>query len=78
MIEQAKFIYSALGKTLEKQRKTIEYQGIKQAEGLKSLSEENRELESIERPFPRDMGTNENKNGIDEIRKWEKKLNKKS
>ena len=30
MMEQAKFTYSPLGKTLEKQRKTIEDQGIRQ------------------------------------------------
>ena len=52
MIEQIKFTYSPLGKTLGKQRKTIEDQGIKQFEALKTLKpEENQELESIERLF---------------------------
>ena len=37
IIEQAKFTYSPLGKTFEKQIKTIEDQGIKQIEALKSL-----------------------------------------
>ena len=34
IIEQAKFIYSPLGKAFEKQIKTIEYQGIKLVEAL--------------------------------------------
>ena len=37
IIEQAKFTYSPLGKTFEKQIKTIEDQGIKQIEALKAL-----------------------------------------
>ena len=42
IIEQAKFIYYPLGKSFEKQIKTIVDQGIKQVETLKSLkSEEN-------------------------------------
>ena len=45
MIEQAKFAYSPLGKALEKQRKTIKYQGIKQVEALKALKPEE-ELET--------------------------------
>ena len=36
IIQQAKFNYSPLGKALEKQRKTIEYQGEKQADALKT------------------------------------------
>ena len=36
IIEQAKFTYSPLGKALEKQIKTIEYQGKKQVDALKS------------------------------------------
>ena len=35
MIEQAKFTYSPLGKAFEKQTKTIEDQGEKQADVLK-------------------------------------------
>ena len=38
IIEQAKFTYSPLGKSFEKQIKAIEDQGIKQAEALKTLS----------------------------------------
>ena len=37
LIEQAKFTYSSLGKAFEKQIKTIEDQGEKQVEALKSL-----------------------------------------
>ena len=37
MIQQAKFIYSPLGKTFEKQIKTIEDHGKKQVEALKDL-----------------------------------------
>ena len=37
MIEQAKFIYSTLGKALEEQTKTIEDQKRKQVEALKIL-----------------------------------------
>ena len=54
VIEQAKFTYSPLGKSFEKQRKTIEDQVeavkcLKPKEDLKYLKpEENQELESIE------------------------------
>ena len=45
IVEQAKFTYSPLGKAFEKQIKTIEDQGIKQAGALKALKpEENQEL----------------------------------
>ena len=37
VIEQAKFTYSSLGKTFEKQTKTIEHQGEKHVGALKSL-----------------------------------------
>ena len=37
IIEQAKFTYSPLGKPFEKQTKTIEDQGKKQADALKTL-----------------------------------------
>ena len=39
VIEQAKFTYSALGKALEKQRKTIEDQGEKQIKARKNRVE---------------------------------------
>ena len=40
MIEEAKFTYSPLGKTLGKQRKTIEDQDRKKVETLKHDSQE--------------------------------------
>ena len=46
IIEQAKFTYSRLGKTFEKQIKTIEDQGIKQVEALKALQTEEKDSES--------------------------------
>ena len=47
IIEQAKFIYSPLGKALEKQTKTIEDQGEKQVNALKSLESSDKQLPSI-------------------------------
>ena len=38
MIEQAKFVYSPLGKSFGKQTKTIEEEGKKQVEALKFKS----------------------------------------
>ena len=66
-IEQAKFAYSPVGKTFEKQTKTIEDRGKKQVEALKSLTEE--ELESIEGLFPENMRADKIKNKTDEIKK---------
>ena len=44
-------------------------------EALKALKpEKNQELEWIERLFPTNMRTDEIKNEIDEIRKWEEKI----
>ena len=76
IIEQAKFTYSPLGKAFEKQIKTIEDQEIKLVEALKVLKpEENKEdIKSIEESFPKDMRTNEIKNEIYEIKKWEEKI----
>ena len=73
MIKQAKFTYLPLGKALEKQRKTIEDQVIKQVEALEPLKPEE-ELESIEGLFPKNMRTDETKNEICEIKNWEEKI----
>ena len=88
IIEKAKFAYSSLGKAFEKEAKAIKDQGIKQGKALKSLKaeealkalkkEENQELKSIEGLFPKNMRTNKIKNKIDEIRKWEEKIEPKS
>ena len=75
IIEQAKFTYSPLGKAFEKQIKTIEDSGIKQVEALKALKqEENNEPESTEGIFPKGMRTNEIKDEIHEIKKWNDKI----
>ena len=74
MIEQAKFIYSDLGKAFEKQLKTIEDLEIKQVEALKPLKpEENQELEIIEKLFPRKTRNYEINNKIDGNKKWKEK-----
>ena len=79
IIEKAKFTHSPLGEALEKQIKTIEDQGIKQIEALKALKpEENKEdIKSVEGIFSKGMRTNEIKNEIDEIKKWEEKIKRK-
>ena len=63
IIEQAKFTYSSLCKTFEKQIKTTEDQGIKQVEPVKTLKpEENEKLELSEVKWRRN---NEIKNEVD-------------
>ena len=57
LIEQTKFAYLPLAKAFEKERKTIEDQGINQIEAIKP--EENQELELIEVLFSQNMGTSE-------------------
>ena len=80
MIEQAKFAYSPYGKAFDK-KKAIEDQGIKHVEALKpalkALKPE-KELESIEVLFPKNMRTDEIKNETYEIKKMEEKLNEKT
>ena len=86
IIEQAKFLYSLLGKAFEKQIKTIEDQwtsralniedqGIKQVETLKTLKldESKQDIKQIDRIFSKEMRTNENKNETDEIKNGKKK-----
>ena len=75
LIEEAKFVYSDLGKAFEKQLKTTEEQGIKQVEALKALkAEENEEQEIIEKLFPRKIINYEINNKIDENKKWKQKI----
>ena len=52
IIQQAKFNYSPLGKTLEKQRKTIEDQGEKQVVTLESLKDSDKKLPPIKDIIP--------------------------
>ena len=74
IIEQAKLTYPPLGKAFDKQ--TIEDQRMKQVEALK-LEENKENIKSVEGLFPKGMRTNEIKNEIDGIRKWEEKLKRK-
>ena len=67
IIGQGKFKYSPLSKAFGKQIKTMEDQGIKQAEALKP--EENQNLESTEWLLPKKMRNIEIKNEIDEFKK---------
>ena len=78
-IEQAKFTYSPLGKTFEKQMKTIEEQGKKQVEALQvlKLKENKKSTKSIDGLFPKGMRTNEIKNETNGIKKWESEFNRK-
>ena len=76
MIEQANFTYSPLGKALEKQRKTIEDQEIRQVEFLKDLKPAE-ELEPIKGLFQKNMKTDEIKTKYMKSKNGEKKLNEK-
>ena len=58
MIEQAKFTYSPLGKAFEKQIKTIEDQGQKQVEALKTFKFDNEKL-TIEGVIPKSALNND-------------------
>ena len=59
--------------------KMIEDQGTKQAEAFKALkSDENQELEPIEKLFKKKMRNIEIKNKIDEFKKWKKEINEKN
>ena len=58
--------------------KINELKALKSEEALKALkTQENQELESIEGLVPKNMRTDEIKNEIDEIKKWEEKINRK-
>ena len=72
-MEQVKFTYFPLGKAFEKQIKTIEDQGQKQIDALKSLESSDKQLPSI-----KDFTSKEKLNPeiIDEIERIEKKTKK--
>ena len=76
IIELAMFTYSPVGKAFGKQIKTMEDQGRKHVEALKA-EENQQDLKSVEGTFPKEMRTNEIKDEIDEIKKWDKKINRK-
>ena len=69
-MEQANFKYSPLGKS-----KTIEEQEKKQVEALSNLkSEKNKEINQSKNLFPKWMRSNEIKNDLDKIKKWEEQI----
>ena len=72
IIEQAKFTYSSLGKGNKKTNKRNWRSRNKTSWGFKSFKTRRKP-----RPFPNKMKTNEIKNEIDEIKKWEEKIKRK-
>ena len=76
IIEQAKFTYAPLGKTFEKQTKTIEDQGKKQLDTLESLKPSDKELPPIKDFIPEENLNPENINEIKRIEEQEKKVNR--
>ena len=76
MIKQAKFTYSLLGKTFEKQIKTIEDQGQKHVEALNTLKSDNQL--TIEDVIPKNaLNNDETKNELDKIKEIEKNVDRK-
>ena len=70
IIEQAKFIYSPLGKAFEKQIKTIKDQGEKQVEALNTFKSDNKL--TIEDAIPKNAFNNdEAKKELDKIKEIE-------
>ena len=65
-MEQTKFTYSPFCKAFEKEIKTIEDQGIKQAEALRTAKQE--ELKSMEGLFTKKTINNEMRNETDDIK----------
>ena len=76
IIQQAKFTCSPLGKALEKQRKTIEYQGEKQVVALESLKDSDKKLPPIKDLIPMENLNPEIINEIKRIEEMEKKVDR--
>ena len=76
IIEQAKFTYSPLGKAFEKQTKSIEDQGKKQVDALKSLKPSDKELTPIKDFIPEENQNPEINNEMKRIEEEEKKVNR--
>ena len=75
IIEQAKFTYSPLGKALEKQIKTIEDQGKKQVDALKTLKSDNQL--TVEDVIPKSaLNNDEAKKELDKIKQIEQNLDR--
>ena len=78
MIEQAKFTYSPLGKTFEKQTKTIKDQGEKKIEAIqdnKKQPDNTQEL-TIKNIIPEDILSDEAKKEINKIKEIEKTVDR--
>ena len=74
--EQAKFTYSLLGKTFEKQIKTIQDQGQKQVQALKTFKSDNKKL-TIEDMIPKSaLNNDEAKKELDKIKEIEKTIDR--
>ena len=73
IIEQATFTYSPLGKAFEKHTKTIADQGKKQVDPLKDLKLED-QTKSIEGIFPKHHESDEIKNELHKVKKYENKV----
>ena len=71
--EQAKFTYSPLGKTFEKQTKPIEDQGEKDVDALKNLKLKD-QRKSIEGIFPKDHESDEIKNNLHQIKRYKNRV----
>ena len=76
IIEQAKFTYSPLGKTFEKQINTIEDQGKKQVDALTTLKISNKKLLSIKDFIPIENLSPQIINKIKRIEEIEKNVNR--
>ena len=75
IIEQAKFTYSPLGKSFEKQTKTNEDQGENQVKALEDLKLKE-QVKSIEGIFPEGYKNIEIKNEINKIKEYEKTISR--
>ena len=64
---------------MKKRAKTIEEKGKKKVKALevKEKGENKEEIKSAEGLFPKEMRTNEIKNEIDQIKKWEETIKRK-
>ena len=76
IIQQAKFNYSPLGKTIEKQIKTIKDQGEKQVVTLESLKDSDKKLPVIKDFIPTENLNPEIINEIKRIEEIEKKVDR--
>ena len=78
MVEQAKFIYSSLGKAFEKQTKTIKDQGEKQVEAIQGNKKQlaNTQELTIKNIIPENVKSDEAQKETDKIMEIEKTVNR--